>query len=54
MADHEARPYVRVQSSADHRAAEAVMKAVLAVAAFAGAALLLYMTFFIGVFALSS
>ncbi|MFH8572419.1 hypothetical protein [Streptomyces sp. NPDC017993] len=54
MTEHEGGPHVPVQPARDHRGVEAVMKAVLIVAAVAGAALLLYVVFFIGMFALAS
>lgn len=54
MTDHEGCPQVRVRPARDHRAVEKVMKAVLIVGAVAGALLLLYTAFFIGIFAMAS
>ncbi|MEW2136438.1 hypothetical protein AB0892_07490 [Streptomyces sp. NPDC005409] len=54
MTDHERGPRGPVRPARDRRAAEKVMKAFLAAAAVAGAFLLLYMAFFIGVFAMAS
>ncbi|UUU44360.1 hypothetical protein [Streptomyces sp. NBC_00162] len=54
MTDNEGCPEVPVRPARDHRALEKVMKAVLIVAAVAGALLLLYMAFFIGIFAMAS
>ncbi|CAM5468110.1 hypothetical protein [Streptomyces avidinii] len=54
MTDHEGWPQVPVRPARDHRALEKVMKAVLIVAAVAGALLLLYMALFIGIFVMAS
>ncbi|MFF8266554.1 hypothetical protein ACF059_04075 [Streptomyces sp. NPDC016562] len=54
MTDHERAPRGPVRPARDRRAAEKVMKAVLVAAAIAGALLLLYMAFFIGVFVMAS
>ncbi|MGW7453952.1 hypothetical protein [Streptomyces sp. NPDC054787] len=54
MTDHERSPRIPVRPARDRRTAERVMKAFLIAAAVAGALLLLYAAFFIGVFALAS
>ncbi|MGG7569961.1 hypothetical protein [Streptomyces sirii] len=54
MTEHESDPRAAVRPARDHRAVESAMKAVLVVAAVAGAFLLLYMApFSISVFAVA-
>ncbi|MEJ8653688.1 hypothetical protein WKI65_37990 [Streptomyces sp. MS1.AVA.3] len=54
MMEHEDGPPAAVRPARDHRAAEAVMKTVLIVAAIAGALVLLPMVFFIATFAMTN
>ncbi|MFH9230171.1 hypothetical protein [Streptomyces lydicus] len=53
MTDREPVPQHLARPAHDHRAAEKVIKAVLIVAAVVGVSLLLYVAFFIGIFAMA-
>ncbi|WP_164492903.1 hypothetical protein [Streptomyces lydicus] len=53
MTEHDPAPRDPAWPANDHRTAEKVIKAVLIAAAVVGVPLLLYVTFFIGTFALA-